>query len=254
MEITSTKRIKTAFIAEDEPLAMETLREAVMQRTELRLVGEATDGASALAHINALQPEVLFMDIQMPEMTGLEVLKRLNYQPHIIFTTAYDQYAVTAFELNALDYLLKPFTRERFHAAVDRFYELKEMPAVQAMSDALQQLEAPRKAPLQRILVKDRGHIFPVNINDISYLKSDAKYTGIYVGEKTYLVRLGLSELAERLDLQRFVRIHRSVMVNLDYVESMKADEQSQLQLQMRDGSVLLANRDASKMLRDMSI
>lgn len=246
--------IKTAFIAEDEPLARETIRDAVKQRPELQLIGEAFDGASALAQINALQPDVLFMDIQMPEMTGLEVLKRINYRPHIIFTTAYDQYAVTAFELNALDYLLKPFTRARFNAAVDRLQEHAATPATHSMIEALQQIREPDKSLLQRILVKDRGHIFPVNVNDIAYLKSDAKYTGIYVGDKTYLVRLGLSELAERLDPQRFVRIHRSVTVNLDFVESMKTDDQSQLQLQMRDGSVLLANREASKMLRDMSI
>ena len=246
--------IKTAFIAEDEPLARETLRDAVNQRPELRLIGEAADGASALEQINRLQPEVLFMDIQMPEMTGLEVLKRISYHPSIIFTTAYDQYAVAAFELNAIDYLLKPFTRERFDAAVDRLQENIEATSTHTMIATLQQAAEPNTAPLQRILVKDRGHIFPVNVNDIAYLKSDAKYTGIYVGDKTYLVRLGLSELAERLDPQRFVRIHRSVTVNLDFVESMKADDQSQLQLHMRDGSVLLANRDASKMLRDMSI
>jgi two-component system LytT family response regulator len=91
-------------------------------------------------------------------------------------------------------------------------------------------------------------------VNDIAYLKSDAKYTAIYVADKTFLVRLGISELAERLNPSRFVRIHRSLLVNLDFVESMKADEQSQLQLQMRDGTILVANRDASKMLRDMSI
>jgi two-component system LytT family response regulator len=245
---------KTAFIAEDEPLARESLRDAVNQRSELRLVGEAADGKSALEQINALQPEVVFMDIQMPEMTGLEVLKRLNYRPHIIFTTAYDQYAVAAFELNAVDYLLKPFTLERFEAAVDRLQTEEASAPHNSMIDALQAAAEPNRAPLQRILVKDRGHIFPVNVNDIAYLKSDAKYTGIYVGDKTYLVRLGLSELADRLDPQRFVRIHRSVTVNLDFVESMKADDQSQLVLHMRDGSVLLANRDASKMLRDMSI
>ena len=249
-----TMTIKTAFIAEDEPLARETIRDAVMQRPELRLIGEAADGVSALAQINALQPDVLFMDIQMPEMTGLEVLKRISYSPRIIFTTAYDHYAVAAFELNAIDYLLKPFTRERFNAAVDRLQEGMNSASTDSMIDTLQQAAEPNRAPLQRILVKDRGHIFPINVNDIAYLKSDAKYTGIYVGDKTYLVRLGLSELAERLDPQRFVRIHRSVTVNLDFVESMKADDQSQLQLHMRDGSVLLANRDASKMLRDMSI
>lgn len=245
---------KTAFIAEDEPLARESLRDAVMARSELQLIGEADNGKIALERINQLRPEVVFMDIQMPEMTGLEVIKRLDYQPNIIFTTAYDNYAVAAFELNAVDYLLKPFSRDRFDAAVNRLLEEEERNDLTNLSQTLEQVTQRLPQQLERILVRDRGHIFPVNINHIAYLKSDAKYTALYVDGKTFLVRLGISELAERLDPHRFVRIHRSVIVNLDYVESMKTDEQSQLQLQMRDGSVLVANRESSKMLRDMAI
>ncbi|MBY0573312.1 MAG: LytTR family DNA-binding domain-containing protein [Undibacterium sp.] len=245
--------MKTTFIAEDEPLARETLRDAVLRRSELHLIGEASDGASALMQINTLQPEVVFMDIQMPEMTGLEVLKRLNYQPQIVFTTAYDQYAVSAFELHAVDYLLKPFSRQRFDTAVDRLLTSTASDNSH-LNAGLEHASSTIASPLERILVRDRGHIFPVNIKDIAYLKSDAKYTAIYVENKTYLVRLGISELAEKLDPSRFVRIHRSVLINLDFVDSMRTDEQSQLQLQMRDGTVLIANRDASKMLRDMAI
>lgn len=247
---------KTTFIAEDEPLALETLRDAVNARPELRLIGEAADGVSALEQMNALEPEVAFMDIQMPEMTGLEVLKRLRQRPRIIFTTAYDQYAVAAFELNAVDYLLKPFTRARFDAAVERLLEAAPtaFTPTEELSVALLQIGERSVQRLERILVRDRGHIFPVKVNDIAWLKADAKYTGIFVGNKTFLVRLGISELAERLDPTRFVRIHRSLLVNLDFVESMKADEQSQLQLHLRDGTVLVANREASKMLRDMAI
>ncbi|MFZ6655085.1 LytR/AlgR family response regulator transcription factor [Undibacterium sp. TJN19] len=245
-------KIKTAFIAEDEPLAREVLRDAVSNRPELSLIGEAADGVSALTQINLLKPDVVFMDIQMPEMTGLEVLRRLSHVPEIVFTTAYDQYAVTAFELHAIDYLLKPFTIERFDAAVDRL--LEAAPSVQVMEQALAQATGRHGGHIERILVRDRGHIFPVNVNDIAYLKADAKYTAIIVGDKTHLVRLGISELETKLDPARFIRIHRSLLVNLDFVESMKADEQSQLRLHMRDGSVLLANREASRMLRDMSI
>lgn len=249
-------QVKTTFIAEDEPLAREMLREAVQARPELRLVGEAADGRSALEQINALQPELALMDIQMPEMTGLEVLRRLQHRPQIIFTTAYDQYAVTAFELNAVDYLLKPFTRARFDAAVERALETSPaqredvLPCLSQISERA----TGGALPLQRILVRDRGHIFPVNVNQIAYLKADAKYTGIFVGSKTYLVRLGISELAEKLDPNRFVRIHRSLLVNLDFVESMRADEQAQLHLHLQDGTVLVANRDSSRMLREMAI
>ena len=115
--------MKTVFFAEDEPLARDVLRDAIYAHPGLRLVGEAADGASALARIGALRPDVVFMDIQMPEMTGLEVLRQLDYLPHIVFTTAYDHYAVAAFELHAVDYLLKPFTRARFADSVARLLD-----------------------------------------------------------------------------------------------------------------------------------
>ncbi len=245
--------IKTVFIAEDEPLARESLRDWIAERAELRLVGEAADGAQALAQINLLKPDVVFMDIQMPEMTGLEVLKRLTHMPEVVFTTAYDQHAVTAFELNAVDYLLKPFSHERFNAAVERLLDAPSQSG-EALQLALSQASARDAGMLERILVRDRGRIFPLSVNAIEYLKADAKYTAIVAGKKTFLVRIGIAELGARLDPAKFIRIHRSVMVNLDFVESMSADEQSQLQLQMRDGACLVASREASKMLRDMSI
>jgi two-component system LytT family response regulator len=248
---------RTVFIAEDEPLAREVLRDAIYGHAGLRLVGEAADGATALAQINALRPDVVFMDIQMPEMTGLEVLKRLSCAPHIVFTTAYDQYAVTAFELNAVDYLLKPFTRARFDAAVARLLE-----PVQAARQELNEVagealaQAVQRAPgrLERILVRDRGRIFPLSLNEIEYMKADSKYTAIAARGQTFLVRIGISELEAQLDPARFIRIHRSALVNLDFVDSMKADEQSQLLIQMRDGTSLTASREASKVLREMAI
>lgn len=244
---------KTVFIAEDEPLARDLLRDAIHAHAGLRLVGEAADGAAALARINALRPEVVFMDIQMPEMTGLEVLKRLDCAPRIVFTTAYDQYAVTAFELNAVDYLLKPFTRARFDAAVARLMEPAQ-PSPVILGEALAQ--AARRTPgrLERILVRDRGRIFPLSLNEIAYLKADSKYTAIAARGQTFLVRIGISELEAQLDPARFIRIHRSALVNLDFVDSMKADDQSQLLIQMRDGTSLTASREASKVLREMAI
>ena len=247
--------MKTAFFAEDEPLARDLLRDAIYAHPALRLVGEAADGAGALAQIERLRPEVVFMDIQMPEMTGLEVLRRLDYLPSIVFTTAYDQYAVTAFELNAVDYLLKPFTQSRFAAAVARLLE-GPVHGRESLGAALAQATGVLAAParLERILVRDRSRIFPLAAGEIEYLKADSKYTVIVARGQTFLVRIGISELEVQLDPARFVRIHRSALVNLDFVESMRADEQSQLQIHMRDGTVLGANRDASKILRDMAI
>ncbi|AMP04313.1 LytR/AlgR family response regulator transcription factor [Collimonas pratensis] len=246
-------KTKTVFIAEDEPLARETLRDWIQAHPQLRLVGEAADGASALKQIDKLTPDAVFMDIQMPEMTGLQVLQRLTHAPDFIFTTAYDQYAVIAFELNAIDYLLKPFSRERFDAAVERLLEVS-VPSKDLLQLALKQASEQETAMLKRILVRDRGHIFPLATDEIEYLKSEEKYTVIAARKKNFLVRIGLSELSARLDPGKFIRIHRSTLINLDFVESMKADDQSQLQIQMRDGTQLVANREASKMLRNMSI
>jgi two-component system LytT family response regulator len=244
---------RTVYIAEDEPLARDVLRDAIYAHPGLRLVGEAADGATALAQIGQVQPDVVFMDIQMPELTGLEVLRRLRCTPQIVFTTAYDQYAVTAFELNAVDYLLKPFTRARFDAAVARLLESPAAPR-DVVEAALSQAALRKEARLERILVRDRGRIFPLSLNEIEYLKADSKYTAIAARGQTFLVRIGISELEAQLDPARFIRIHRSALVNLDFVDSMRADDQSQLVIQMRDGVVLTASREASKVLREMTI
>jgi two-component system, LytTR family, response regulator len=242
------------LICEDEPLARETLRDFIGATPELLLVGEAGDGAQALKLIRALQPDLVFMDIQMPELTGLEVVRQLDAVPPLIFTTAYDQHAVTAFELNAVDYLLKPFSKERFQAAVQR--ALADVaPSAQRQQAAQSALGAgDSTGPLARILVRDRGRIFPIAVADIEHLRSDQKYTQITAKGGSYLVRMALTELEARLDPSRFLRVHRSAIVNLDFVESMKADEQSQLVIAMRDGTELQANREASKQLRDLSI
>ncbi|MGF6273695.1 two-component system LytT family response regulator [Massilia sp. UYP11] len=250
----TAKTAKTVFFAEDEPLARDVLRDAIYAHPGLRLIGEAADGASALERIGRLRPDVVFMDIQMPEMTGLEVLRRLDYLPQIVFTTAYDQYAVTAFELHAVDYLLKPFTRARFAASVARLLDGPDRQPDRAdVEDALARA-ASGPARLERILVRDRGRIFPLALGEIEYMKADSKYTVIVARGQHFLVRLGLSELETQLDPQRFIRVHRSALVNLDFVESMRADEQSQLQICMRDGACIGANREASKLLREMAI
>jgi two-component system LytT family response regulator len=245
--------IKTVFIAEDEPLAREVLRDAIYAQPRLRLIGEAADGASALTHIEQTRPDIVFMDIQMPEMTGLDVLRKLSFTPSIVFTTAYDQYAVSAFELNAVDYLLKPFTRARFNAAVARVLEAPDL-SREVMDETLVRAALSTHAPIERMLVRDRGQIIPIPVSEIAYLKSDSKYTMIAARGRSFLVRIGITELEAQLDPTRFMRIHRSALINLDFVESMKPDEQSLLLVKMRDGVSLTASREVSKILRDMTI
>jgi two-component system, LytTR family, response regulator len=241
------------LIAEDEPLAAEALADWVAQMPTLQLVASCGDGASALAQIRALQPDLVLMDIQMPVLTGLQVLQALAgdaHQPAVIFTTAYDEHALTAFELHAVDYLLKPFSHERFVEAIAHV----QRDARAALAGAVDALQAPDGAPLTRVLVRDQGRIFPISVDAIEHLRSDTKYTALAVKGRSYLVRLPIVTFEQRLDPSKFVKLHRSCIVNLDFVESLTPDENSQLVARMTDGTLITANRDVSKKLREQSI
>ena len=245
--------ITRVLIAEDEPLAAEALADWVAQMPTLQLVANCADGASALAQIRALQPDLVLMDIQMPVLTGLQVMQALAgdaHQPAVIFTTAYDEHALTAFELHAVDYLLKPFSHERFVEAIEHV----QRDARASVASAVDALQAPDDAPLTRVLVRDQGRIFPINVDAIEHLRSDTKYTALAVKGKSYLVRLPIVTFEQKLDPARFVKLHRSCIVNLDFVESLTPDENSQLVARMTDGTLITANRDVSRKLREQSI
>ncbi|KQV52914.1 two-component system response regulator [Pelomonas sp. Root1217] len=243
----------TVLIAEDEHLAAEALADWVKATPGLQLVAVCEDGDDALAQIRALKPALVLTDIQMPGLTGLQVVQALQgeaHQPRIIFTTAYDQHALTAFELHAVDYLLKPFSRERFDEAIS--HVLRD--ASPSPADVAQALGAPADAPLTRLLVRDQGKIFPLQVDAIECLRSDNKYTAITSKGRSFLVRLPIADFETRLDPAKFLRVQRGCIVNLDFVESMTPDENSQLVVQLRDGTRITANREVSKMLREQSL
>jgi two-component system LytT family response regulator len=172
------------------------------------------------------------------------------HTPRVIFTTAYDEHALAAFELHAVDYLLKPFSRERFDEAVA--HALRDAGPTPAETAAA--LGAAADAPLTRLLVRDQGKIFPLQVSAIECLRSDNKYTAITSAGRSYLVRLPIASFETRLDPAKFLRVQRGCIVNLDFVDSMTPDENSQLVVQLRDGSRITANREVSKMLREQSI
>jgi len=247
------------LIAEDEPLAREGLMDWVRQMPELQLVGSASNGVEALQSIRSLQPQLVLMDIQMPGLTGLQVLQALNQErgtsalPAVIFTTAYDEHALTAFELHAVDYLLKPFERERFEEAVRHVLAQQDSgsSSLEALEAATQASAAPEPTgPLQRLLVRDMGKIIPLHVEHIEHLRSDTKYTAIVAKGKTYLVRLPITHFGQRLDPERFLKVNRSCIVNLDFVDSMTPDDSSQFIVQLRDGTRVTASREVSKQLR----
>jgi len=261
------KRIST-LIAEDEPLAAEALAAWVAELPQLELVASCSSGDSALAQIRALKPELVFMDINMPGMTGLQVLRALAAErasgsltgpaPAVIFTTAYDEHALAAFELHALDYLLKPYAQERFQEAVEHALQAlgSQLPQAQQALPALEALtqEDQDQTPLTRILVRDQGKIFPLQVEAIEYLRSDTKYTAVASKGRQFLVRLPITSFEQRLDTSRFIKLQRGCIVNLDFVESMTPDESSQLVVQMQDGARFTASREVSKRLREQSI
>jgi two-component system, LytTR family, response regulator len=259
----------TTLIAEDEPLARAGLAQWVNEMPELQLIGTASNGPEALQAIRQQQPQLVLMDIQMPGMTGLQVLRALNDEPGarlpaVIFTTAYDEHALTAFELHAVDYLLKPFERERFDESVqhvlaqlganDALGGAALQAAVQAAEQAAEFTNTGPSEPLRRLLVRDVGKIVPLQVEQIEHLRSDTKYTAIVTGGKTYFVRLPITHFGQRLDPQRFLKVNRSCIVNLDFVVAMTPDESSQLVVQLRDGNRFTASREVSKQLRADSL
>jgi len=245
-----------AVVVEDEPIAREQLIELLRDVDWIDCVGEAADGASAVRVIDALRPDLVFLDIEMPEINGLEVLRRIQHDPAIVFTTAYDQFAVAAFELEAIDYLLKPFGRDRLHAALERVHRSltgsqDESTGTRARA-ALEQMS--QSGPLTRIFVRDRGRIVPIAIAEIERLEADDDYVAVHTHGRRYLVYLGMNDFEQRLDPERFVRIHRSHIVNMDHVASMAAFDATRLQIEMRDGTKLVASRTRSRELRGLAI
>ncbi len=247
-------RIVDTVVVEDEAIAAERLRQLLAAQDWIRVIGTAATGPEAVEMINRLKPDLVFLDIELPEFDGLDVLKKISHRPMLVFTTAYDRYAITAFELAALDYLLKPFGPPRLARALARVKEKIEANAASPTDVEMVQevLHAPKI--LSRLLVRQAGKVVPLLTTEIERVQADDDYVTVVSKGRKFLISLPLAQLEQRLDPSRFLRIHRSHLVNLDYVESMIPDENSQYRIHMRDGTVLTASRTASKRLRDQAV
>ena len=240
----------TALIADDEPVARRGLRAMLAEIPWIRCVGEATHGAEAVAAIDALEPELVLLDIQMPGMIGTEVLDRITHQPLVIFTTAYAQHAVTAFELGALDYLLKPFGPERLGAALDRVRAALGEPMPVAPVDRLR--EAIARGPMTRLFVRTGGSITPVPVAAVSWFEARGDYVAAHAGTQRHLLHVSLNHLESRLDPKRFVRIHRTHIVNLEQVASFRPVGKGRLEAILNDGTKLPVSRMRSQEIREL--
>jgi two-component system, LytTR family, response regulator len=249
------------LIVEDEPLARRTLREILADVPWLECVGEADTGTRAVQMIDALTPDLVLLDIEMPELNGIQVLDRISHEPAVIFTTAYDRYAVSAFELEALDYLLKPFGRERCLAALERARRALPAGGASTVSSTAAPSIAERArsvmaepGPLTRLFVRDRDRIVPIAAAEIERLEAADDYVDVHTRARSYLVYLTLNDFERRLDPERFIRVHRAHIVNLDYVKQLVPFDGSRMQVEMRDGTKILASRTRSKELRQLAI
>ena len=244
-----------SFIVEDEPLARKTLRELIGGTSWLTLVGEAADGLTAIRQIDELKPQLLFLDIDLPELNGLQVLERVSHQPEVVFTTAYDNYALSAFEFDALDYLLKPFGQERFQQTLERVRRrLSNVPAkvdaqVATIERARHALQGDERTSITRIFVRDGDLLFPIEVKNIIRLEACDDYTAVHIASRKYLVHVGLTEFTERLDPKNFLRVHRSHTVNLNHVTSAEEFDR-RVVLHLSDGSQVTASRTGTQEFR----
>ena len=240
-----------ALIVEDEALARRSLRALIGGVTWLELAGEAKDGREAVDLIDRLEPDLVFLDVQRPELSGLEVLQRIRHDPWVVFTTAHDRYAVAAFEVEAIDYLVKPFGRRRFHETLERVRRKIEIEK-DSGSVARRAREALDGGPLRRFLARQGDRIVPIPVETVSRLEACDDYVAVHSGGKTYLLHTTLTDLEARLDPERFRRVHRAHILNLDHVDVMQSHGDRRLLVVMKDGTRLLASRSGSQRLREL--
>ncbi len=242
----------SVLIADDEPLARRTLREHLLGLGWTGPIHEAHDGLTAIAVANQRRPGLMFLDIVMPGATGLQVLEQLDYEPKVIFTTAHDQYAVTAFELGALDYLLKPFGRERLERVLRRAQEAVNGSAIPLLPRVRESMEPPRV--LSRIFVRDGNRIVPIPLANLERVQGTDDYVTIHTATKEYLVSVRMSHLEAQLEAANFLRIHRSHLINLEYITAIEPYDAARVQVALRSGVRIVASRTGSKRLRGLTL
>ena len=227
-----------ALIVDDERLARETLRLLLDSHEQVKIVGECENGREAIEKLQNEELDLVFLDIQMPEMNGFEVIEAFGAEnmPVVIFITAYDQYALQAFEARALDYLLKPFDDERFEQALERAFERIHQRQVGALSTKLVDLignknnlgdskpdyKIANDTFIERIMIKERGSMFFIKVDEIDWVEAAGDYVSIHVGSKSHLLRETMGGLMKKLNPRQFVRVHRSSIVKVDSIRELK--------------------------------
>jgi len=254
--MTEGRRIR-ALVVDDEPLARRRLRRLLERDPEIETVSDCGDGHAAVAAIAEHAPDLVFLDVQMPEVDGFAVLERLpaGRTPLVVFVTAYDQYALRAFEVSAVDYLLKPFDRRRFEKALQRAKARLAAEAGEGLGQRtlalLEELRA-RSSHLDRLVVKAGGRAFFLKTDEIDWIEAEGKYVRLHVGRESHLLREPIGTLEAQLDPRRFLRIHRSTIVNIDRIRELQPWFHNEYRVLLRDGTELMLSRGCRKKLAEL--
>ena len=242
-----TKRLRV-LIVDDEPLAREKIRSMLKGDPEVEITADCANGQEAFAAIRKSTPDLIFLDVQMPQMDGFALLQAMSPEnmPMVIFVTAYDQYALKAFDVYALDYLLKPFDRERFqkalHRAKDQIKRERGSDLNQRIMTLLEELKA-KPAYLSRLAIKTGGRVLFVKTEEIDWVEAEGNYVCLHIGKERYMLREPMSALENRLNPKTFLRIHRSSIVNIDRIQELQPWFHGEYRVILRDGTQLMLSR-----------
>jgi len=243
--------MKKVIIVDDEAPARKLIKEFLESHKDLIIIEECNNGVDAVMAINTFKPDLVFLDIQMPGLTGFEVLQRLDEMPQIIFSTAYDQYAFKAFEVHAVDYLLKPFKQERFDEAIEKIMtnDKSYLNQIQTLVNGLNEQET----HLTNILVSVRNKLINIPVNDIIYIQADGNYAKLILEKGSHLTSYGLSKLEEKLNPQQFIRVHRSTVININNVKEAYSYPSS-YELIMTNGDMVKVSRSYLDNIRKLIV
>jgi two-component system LytT family response regulator len=248
-----TSKIRT-LIVDDEPVARARVLSLLREEADIEVVGECSTGPQAVSVIEATSPDLVFLDVQMPQMDGFALARSLGQDmPAVVFVTAYDEYALQAFEIHALDYLLKPFSAERFKSALTHVRQHIAKRQAAATDRQLPTLLPQRQAPEQersgensrrdRLVIKSSGRIYFVRIQDIDWCEAAGNYVRLHIGQQTHLVRGTMSHLESQLDPAQFVRIHRSAIVNVERIQELRSSFNGEYLITLNDKTRLTLSR-----------
>jgi two-component system LytT family response regulator len=238
-------------IVDDEKLARDLLREFLEPFPDMEIVGEAANGADAVALIDKVKPDLLFLDVQMPGMTGFDVLDEIEHEPYVIFITAYDQYAIQAFEKNAVDYLLKPLDEERFKLAIDRALKRKKLEEGR-LEDLLGSMRParPQRSYDSHVFVQKSEKLFNLPVDEITHLEASGDYTIISTKNDQFVSSSGIGKLEELMNPDIFIRVHRSTIINVNYLKEIERHFNGGMVVKMQNGKSFPVSRTYAKQIR----